>query len=122
MILILLGLFFIGIGCYTIINSIRTKKNAAVVEAVFTGYQNENGAEYPMVHFEYNGEEFDMAASTPAKKHIYNNGDSLQVYYKENSERISIVGDNGEVKLGIGLLIAGIAIFVLSVMKFFMGA
>jgi hypothetical protein len=120
MILILLGLFFIGIGCYTIINVILTKKNAAVVDAVFTGYQNENGAEYPITHFEYNGEEFDMAASTPVKKHIYNNGDCLQVYYKENSERISIVGDNGELKLGIGILLAGIAIVALSVIKSFM--
>lgn len=117
MIKIILAITFIFAGIYLVASSVMTKKKGTLVDALFRGYQNENGAEYPLFHFTYNNEEFDMKASMPNKKHKYTVDETVKVYYTEGSESVVVAGENGELKNGIFLLAAGIAILVLMFLK-----
>ncbi len=117
MIKLLLGIAFLLVGIYLIVKSFLIKKNGILLDGTINRYQKEEGHNFPMVHYTYNGEEFDMTASVAHKKPKYSAGDSVKIYRLEKENYVVIDGENAELKNGICITLAGVAIIVLMVLK-----
>lgn len=112
MIKIALGVCFVAMGIYLIVKSKLVKKQGVHVEGVVTGYREKEGHMFPMVHFTYNGEELDYTASCAHKKPKYADGDAVSGFFVEKDSSVYLDGENSELKNGIFLTLAGVAILV----------
>ena len=100
-------------GICVLFEQLKAIKKGIPVNARVKGYTSIEGGEYPMLHFTYNDEDFDMPAAVSQKKPKMQPGTELEAYYVKGSQWVYIKGEKNQMILGVFLIVLSIVIIAL---------
>ena len=116
---VIFGGLLVFVGFYLIIKCLVSRKKGIHMDATLAGFQEENGTQYPVFRFTYEGEEVTIPGGVPAKpdKFKYQTGDNVRIIFNPSNRKFcDIEGSATEYLYGIGAIVLG-AILALAQLK-----
>lgn len=117
---VIFGGLLIFTGFYLIIKCILNRKKGIHMEAELVGFQAENGTEYPVFRFTYEGEEQNISGGVPANssKFKYQVGDTVKIIFNPSNRKfVDLEGSATEYLYGIGAIVLGAVLVIASLKK-----
>ena len=109
----LFGIVVAVAGVLCMIKTMLDRKGERL-QGVISDFVMRNGYPFPVVKFTYQGSEKEMRAANADSKKKRSVGDRVDIVYKpSNSEYVNILGDNLDIAISVGLIVAGIALIIL---------
>lgn len=109
---LIFGVAFTVIGLYGVIKSILDRMLAVRLHGTVTDYVKKNQDTYfPLVSFNYEGEEHQMKGANGSKKPKIKVGEAVKIYYRpKNQKNVLVAGNYYDIiyamaSLGLGVLL-----------------
>ena len=75
------------------------------LSGVVSGFVNMDGYDFPMIRFQYNGQELEARAA---------NGDKVDIVYRPSKAKyVNILGDNHDIYISVALIVCGLVMVIL---------
>lgn len=104
--------FVAGILC--LIKVVYERKTSIRIDGVISSFAQNSGNYFPVVTFNYEGEELTMRAANGGSKPKGNVGDSVVVLYRpKNQKYVNLVGSNGDITVAVVLIVLGALLLIL---------
>ncbi len=115
---LLFGIVCFVAGVLCIIKVIYERKTAIRLPGTITGNsQDGRGNYFPIVAFQYEGQEYSIPGGNGSSKPKYSEGDKVEVLYRPSNQKyVNLVGSNLDIVYSIVFLVAGIALIICNVM------
>ena len=87
------------------------------LSGVISDFESQNGVDFPVVTFTYNGQELQMRAANGDNKKV-TKGQNVQIIYRPGKGKyVNIVGDVRDIVVAVGLTICGIVIIICQLLR-----
>ena len=79
------------------------------LSGVVSGFVNMDGYDFPMIRFQYNGQELDKGNKMKHKE-----GDRVDIVYRPSKAKyVNILGDNHDIYISVALIVCGLVMVIL---------
>ena len=117
---VIFGGILIFAGFYLIIKCTIHRKKGIHLDSKLVGFQDENGTQYPVFQFNYQGEEVTISGGVAAKpdKFKYQVGDTVRVIFvPSNRKFVDVEGSATEYLYGVASIVLGAILAFCSLKK-----
>lgn len=86
------------------------------LSGVVSGFVNMDGYDFPMIRFQYNGQELEARAANGDKgnKMKHKEGDRVDIVYRPSKAKyVNILGDNHDIYILVALIVCGLVMVIL---------
>lgn len=109
-----IGILTLIAGIVYFSKAIYERKSAIKIDGVISSFAEKAGDYFPMVTFQYEGNEYTMRGVNGGSKRKGNVGDKVEVYYRpKNQKYVNLAGSNGDIVVAVVLLVLGAVLCVL---------
>ena len=120
MVYVIFGGILVFAGFYLIIKCLISRKKGIHMDSELVGFQPENGTEYPVFRFTYEGEELTIPGGVPANpsKFKHQAGDTVRIIFNPSNRKfVDLEGSATEYLYGIGAIVLGAVLAIASLKK-----
>ncbi len=117
---IIFGGLLVFTGFYLIIKCLINRKKGIHMEAQLVGFNDENGTNYPVFKFNYEGEELTLPGGVPAKpdKFKHEVGEKVGIIFNPSNRKfVDIEGSKTEYLYGIASIVLGAILMITQLKK-----
>ncbi|NSE51574.1 hypothetical protein G4313_00740 [Coprococcus eutactus] len=111
--------FIIGVTVAGILCLIKVivDRQGKKLPGTITDFVNENGVDFPVVQFQYNGQDMKLLAANGGNKKL-NRNDPVEIIYRLGKAKyVNIVGDNKDVVIAVGITVCGIGLIICKILR-----
>jgi hypothetical protein len=117
---IIFGGLLVFTGFYLIIKCLINRRKGIHMEAQLVGFNDENGTNYPVFKFNYEGEELTLPGGVPAKpdKFKHEVGEKVGIIFNPSNRKfVDIEGSKTEYLYGIASIVLGAILMITQLKK-----
>ena len=112
-----LAVFVAGILCLI---KVYIDRKGEKLSGVVSGFVNNDGYDFPMIRFQYNGQELEARAANGGNKKTAKlvEGDRVDIIYRPGKAKyVNIVGDNHDIITAVVLTVGGLELVILNLLR-----